>query len=257
MLEAILANGLVFKKIVESIKDLVSEVNLEVTSEGISIQAMDSSHVALIVLLLKAGSFQEFRCDRPQNIGVSIAYLHKLLKLAGNDDSIILKAENDSNNLTLVFEGKNNEKVCEFNLHLLTLDAEHLGIPEQEYAAEVKMSSLEFSKICRELGTVTDTLNIAVTKEYAKFAVTGNVGAGSVTMRSNLSDIPSENMILRVHQQVDMSFALRYLNHFNKAASLSDYVILHLSPEVPLVLQFSFDLGELKYFLAPKVADEN
>jgi hypothetical protein len=29
-----------------------------------------------------------------------------------------------------VFEGKNEEKVSEFSLALLTIDSEHLGIPE-------------------------------------------------------------------------------------------------------------------------------
>ncbi|CAG9312932.1 unnamed protein product [Blepharisma stoltei] len=257
MFEAVLSNGVVLKKIVESIKELVTEVNLEITSDGLSIQAMDSSHIALIVLILKASEFEEFQCDRPQNLGISITYLNKLLKIAGNDDSIKLKSESDSGILTLTFQGPNNEKICEFNLNLLTLDAEHLGIPEQEYSAEVKMSSLEFTKICRELTQVTDTLNISIDKEAIKFAVSGNVGAGCITMRGNVSDKVEENLFIRVNGNVNMAFSLRYLNLFNKAAMLSEEVVLFLSPEVPIVIQFVFDLGELKYFLAPKVADDN
>ena len=251
-----MTNGLILKKIIESIKELVTEVNFEVTSEAISLQAMDASHVALVVLVLHASGFEEYRCDRPQTLGVSITNLAKLLKIAGNDDSIILRAEDEASVLTLVFTGKNNEKMCEFNLNLLTLDSEHLGIPEQEYSAEVKMSSSEFSRICRELTQVTDTLNLAVDKETVKFAVSGDIGAGSITMRANTSDKADEKLTLSVQDHVSMAFALRYLNLFNKASTISDEVIISLSPEVPVVLTFKFDIGEVKYFLAPKIADE-
>jgi proliferating cell nuclear antigen len=256
MFEALLGNGLILKKIIESIKELVTEVNFEVTSEAISLQAMDASHVALVVLILRASEFEEYRCDRPQTLGVSITNLAKILKIAGNDDSIILRAENEATVLTLVFTGKNNEKMCEFNLNLLTLDSEHLGIPEQDYSAEIKMSSSEFSRICRELTQVTDTLNLSVDKETVKFAVSGDIGAGSITMRANSSDKAEERLNLTVVDPVAMAFALRYLNLFNKASSLSEEVIVSLSPEVPVVLKFSFDLGELKYFLAPKISEE-
>lgn len=256
MFEALLQNGLILKKIIESIKELVTEVNFEVTSEAISLQAMDASHVALVVLILRASEFEEYRCDRPQTLGVSITNLAKLLKIAGNDDSIVLRAEDEASVLTLVFTGKANEKMCEFNLNLLTLDSEHLGIPDQEHSAEIKMSSSEFSRICRELTQITDTLNLAVNKETVKFAVSGDIGAGSITMKANASDKADERLNLNVQEPVSMAFALRYLNLFNKASTLSDEVVISLSPELPGVLRFGFDLGELKYFLAPKISEE-
>ena len=48
MFEAKLQDGTILKKIVDSIKELVTDVNLDVNSSGISLQAMDSSHVALV-----------------------------------------------------------------------------------------------------------------------------------------------------------------------------------------------------------------
>jgi proliferating cell nuclear antigen len=48
MFEAKLTDGNILRKIVDSIKELVTDVNLEVSPNGISIQAMDSSHVALV-----------------------------------------------------------------------------------------------------------------------------------------------------------------------------------------------------------------
>ena len=48
MFEARLHDGTVLKRIVDAIKDLVQDVNLDITAQGISLQAMDSSHVALV-----------------------------------------------------------------------------------------------------------------------------------------------------------------------------------------------------------------
>lgn len=56
---------------------------------------MDASHVALCSLILKEDGFSEYRSDRPITMGLSIANLSKILKCAGNDDIITIKAEED------------------------------------------------------------------------------------------------------------------------------------------------------------------
>jgi len=86
MFEAILSEALLLKKIIDSIKDLVTDVNIDVTPAGMSLQAMDSSHVALVSLTLGQNGFEAYRADRPMTLGVSIANLSKVLKLAGNED---------------------------------------------------------------------------------------------------------------------------------------------------------------------------
>ena len=60
---------------------------------------------------------------------------------------------------------------------------------------------------------------------------------------------------IKVNTITNASFAVRYLNLFNKAASLGKIVELSISEEMPLVLKFEFEIGEIKYYLAPKVND--
>jgi len=63
--------------------------------------------------------------------------------------------------------------------------------------------------------------------------------------------------ILEVDEPVSSSFALRYLNLFNRAASLSPTVTLKLSADTPIVVEYKIaKLGHLKYFLAPKINDD-
>ena len=86
MFEAKLEEGVIFKKLIESIKELVKNVNIDASTSGLSMQAMDQSHVALVSLTLKEDGFSHYRCDRPLTLGLSIDNLSKILKVAGTDD---------------------------------------------------------------------------------------------------------------------------------------------------------------------------
>ena len=66
------------KKITESMKDLVTEANFDCSTTGISLQAMDSSHVSLVALLLRADGFDHFRCDRNISLGINLSSMGKV-----------------------------------------------------------------------------------------------------------------------------------------------------------------------------------
>lgn len=111
MFYAKLAEGLLIKKLVDSIKDLVTDINLDVSSSGISLQAMDSSHVALVTMKLSSEGFEEYRCDKPMTLGVSIQNLSKVLRCGGNEDSIILSCEDDPSKLKIKFENSSKKNL--------------------------------------------------------------------------------------------------------------------------------------------------
>ena len=253
MFEARIASGVILKKIVEAIKDLVTDVNLDATPEGISLQAMDSSHVALVSLSLKPNGFSVYKISKPLTLGISISNLAKVMKLAGFDDEISLQAEEDPSFLKITFENKKQDKKTEFNLNLITLDSEHLGIPETNYSSEIVMNSTEFSKLIKELHALSETVTVETTLKYVRFTIEGEVGTGSVEIQTCDQDEKMEGGV-KEDEAVIQSFALRYLNMFNKASVLSDSVKLMMAADTPLVVEFEIDkLGELKYYLAPKI----
>lgn len=254
MFEARLSSAGILKRIVDALRDLVSDVNFEVKTDGISLQAMDASHVALVTFFLRSECFDEFLCNRSQNLGLSIGNLAKVMRCSDNEDSVVLKAENEASQLTFIFEGRKDEKISEFNINLLTLDTEGLSIPEQEYSAIVSMSSLEFARICKDFTQFSETLNLDVRKDRVKFSVSGDAGEGSVTLCHKQTSATGQTCIEAL-EPVNASFALRYLNLFCKAAGLGSTVVLSLSSDLPLVVHFMFDIGEIKYYLAPKIND--
>jgi len=259
MYEARLKQGSVLKKVLESIKDLVTDANFDVGAAGFSLQAMDQSHVSLVALILKADGFEHYRCDRPLAMGLNLVNMSKMLKCAGNDDSITMKADDNGDTVSFLFENEEKDRISEFELKLMDIDSERLGIPDTEHSAVVKMPSADFQRICRDLATIGDSVAISVTKDGVKFSTTGDMGSANISMKQNTDvDKPDEATVIDIQEPVNLSFALRYLNSFCKATPLSNYVTISLSADLPVVVEYPIENhGHVRYYLAPKIEDED
>ena len=73
MFEAKLVQSTTLKQILDAIKDLVNEASWDCSNSGMSLQAMDTSHVSLVAVLLKAEAFEKYRCDRSVTLGMNLA----------------------------------------------------------------------------------------------------------------------------------------------------------------------------------------
>lgn len=149
---------------------------------GLSIQAMDGSHVALVSLNLSMEGFEHYRADTPMVLGLSVNMLSKVMKLADPNDSITLMAEDQATHLKLIFENPKQERTTEFTLNLISLDVEHLAIPETEYSSIVSMNAGEFSKICKELYSLNETMTITTNAQFVQYSVESEAGSGSVKL---------------------------------------------------------------------------
>lgn len=135
MFEARLTSSSVLKKVLDAIKDLLNEATFDCTDSGIQVswilslildikfytvcpvhtwlqlQAMDTSHVSLVSLTLRSDGFDKFRCDRNLSMGMNLASMAKILKCANNDDTLTMKAQDNADTVTFMFESPNQEKV--------------------------------------------------------------------------------------------------------------------------------------------------
>ena len=72
MFEAKFSECSVFRRIIESMKDLVKNVNIDVTQKGIFIQAIDSCHIAIVSLQLEEKVFSSYIFNKPFTLRVPI-----------------------------------------------------------------------------------------------------------------------------------------------------------------------------------------
>lgn len=110
MFEARLVEGVTLKLIVEAIKDLVTDASWTVSEEEMSIQCMDSSHVALVDVSLANSGFDHYRCDKPLTLGFNTPNLSKIMKMMSKDDTVVMKAEDAGDTLMLMFESNMDSK---------------------------------------------------------------------------------------------------------------------------------------------------
>ena len=254
---------------------------------------MESSHVALSAVELRADGFEEYRCDRPMSIGVAITSLTKVMRSANNNDILNMRKADNADSLHLVFEGTSSDRIGEFDLKLMDIDTEHLGIPDTEYDAVVKLSSNEFARICRDLSNIGESVKITITKEGVTFSTEGEIGDARMTLKqgsgssarldeddddAGLDDDEGETRAgkkrkglsgagsstvgsavvpveIQLEKAVALTFSVQYLVNFTKAAPLSSSVTLHMADKVPLMVEFAFENGHVRYYLAPKLAE--
>jgi proliferating cell nuclear antigen len=236
---------------------LLTEATWDCNGTGMSLQAMDSSHVSLVSLCLRSDGFDTYRCDRNISMGINLTSMAKILKCAGNDDAVTVKAGDNADTITFMFESPNGEKVSDYEMKLMDLDTEHLGIPETDYSCIIKLPSAEFQRICRDLSQIGESVVICCTKEGVKFSASGDLGTGNIKLaQSSNVDKEEEAVTIEMQETVTLTFALRYLNFFTKATPLAPQVCLSMSADVPLVVEYKIgDMGYIRYYLAPKIED--
>lgn len=182
-----------------------------------------------------------------------------------------------------------SDRIGEFDLKLMDIDTEHLGIPDTEYDAVVKLSSNEFARICRDLSNVGESVKITITKEGVTFSTEGEIGDARMTLKQGSgsaarldddddaglddddADKPTKKrrtdagsssstggvvpVEIQLEKAVALTFSVQYLVNFTKAAPLSSAVTLHMADKVPLLVEFAFENGHVRYYLAPKLAE--
>mmetsp|Transcript_32586 Transcript_32586/g.50562 ORF Transcript_32586/g.50562 Transcript_32586/m.50562 type:complete len:261 (-) Transcript_32586:39-821(-) len=257
MFEATIQHAVLLKRILDSLKDLVLQANLDCSPTGISLQALDQSHVSLVALLLRQEGFQSYRCDRSIPLGINISSMTKILKCAGNEDSVTIQAEDDGDSVTFVFESPH--KVSEFELKLMEVEGDSLAIPDREYDANVTLPASEFQRICRDLTVIGETVLIEVSKEGVKFSGKGEMGSGVIQLRpsAEFDAKPEETTTIETTKPVALSFGVKFLNLFTKATALSGVVCLSMTEGEPIAIEYPIEeLGYIRYYLAPKIEEE-
>jgi len=304
MFECKLESGAPIKKVINALKELIDQASWDLSEEGIQLQSMDSSHVALVQLQLDAGNFDKYRCDDLHHLGLNMDNLKKIFG-AYTSGSLSISCGQDADNVSFIFEDERNNKCQKYELRLMDLDVEQLGIPEQEYQATFTMSSSEFTRIIKDMLMVGESCTIGVTKGDVSFRAEGELGKAEVTITRDESleapkkkkknknkkkvkkeknsddegeeemddnqksdeedeesseddEAPVDNLHLDVKENIELSFATQYLKKFTAAGPLAQTVTVSLSEDVPMVIVYEMkDLGHLKYFLAPKIDDDD
>ena len=181
MFEARFSQGGLLKKILDSIRDLLRHATWDCGDRGMQLQCMDTSHVSLVSIFLSSEGFATYKCNKDVSMGMDLDSMAKVLRCSSKDDTVTVKAKDEEpDSVTFVFESSNSGKVSEYEMRLMNIEDENLTIPDTEYMATVKMPSIEFQRIVKDLSQFGEALVITCTKQEIQFSVKGDLGSGNV-----------------------------------------------------------------------------
>lgn len=242
------------KILVESLKEVLSDINLYFDNNGLKIMTMDNARVALVYVRLFKDNFEEYYCESRNMCGINMIYLFKLLKTVGNSDVLTLFIKKSlQNELGIRIENKEKNTVMESYLKMLDISEEKLEIPNIQYDSVISMPSVDFQKYCRDLSVISNQVCISSTE--SKFILESNGDFAS--QKIIIGEAQNGLIFSKKNQNVSEIFDLKYLNSFTKSTNLCSTVEIFLKNEYPLIIEYNVaNLGKLQYCLAPKNTEE-
>jgi proliferating cell nuclear antigen len=261
MFKATLKNAAIFKKVVDAVKDIVTDANFLCTGEGIQMQAMDSGHCALVTLTLLADGFLKYSCNKTMQLGIGMAGLARALGCVDGGDKLTIQANSDGDTIRLLAESNGGGRTAEFELRRLDIETDILQIPDVEYSASIKMPATELARLIKDIGTIGEDCRIKICGGGGRviFSVDGDIGRASFGVAEDkTSAMEDEQKIIECGEgDVGGMFAVRYLLTFTKATKLCESVEIYMSEGVPLFVNYDMgELGAVGYYLAPKIEEE-
>ena len=239
-MECVLEDSAVFVKIIDGIKELCPEGNIDFTEQGMQMQVMDASHVSLCSMLMRTNLFKSYKCPQPLSLGINFKTLAMMLR--GAKGALKLKSDGDKLEVTL----QKLTGTAQYTMNLMDIDSEHLAVPQTEYAAVCLLSSDIFGKVMRDLSDFSDTCTLDI-GETLSVSASGDIGKVDWKADDCKCSVQGETMPLE--------FSLRYMSLFSKCA-VSPQVVLSMSPDMPICLTFVIEQhGFMKFYLAPKIVE--
>ena len=243
------------KILIEALKEILTDANIEFNEAGLKIVAMDSSKTILVHLKLNEGKFDKYVCKKKLVVGVSMLNLYKLIKTASNDDTLTFFIDDlNMNVLGIIIENSEKNRQTTFELNLMDLNEEGIGIPPQEFGSIMTMPSSDFQKICKDMSNLSDTIEIKSVGSQLIFSCKGDFAK----QETKIGETPDGVNFIKANDPSNIIqgyYNLKHLVLFTKCTNLCTSVEIYMKNNFPIVINFTVgNLGKLKLALAPKIA---
>lgn len=247
MFKANLKDPKLLKHSIDAISNMVDEVGINVTAEGMTLKAMDPAHVALVDYELKKEAFDEYEAGEPLVLGIDLDRLNTILKRAGTEDKINLELDSENNTLRIRIK---NASTRTFNLPLIDVSEEELKVPDLEFPCTVEINSKIINEGIKDAEIVSDHVVLKIDEE--SLCITAHGDLGNVEVKAS----KDEAISFDVKQGARSMFSLEYLKDMIKASDIATTVKISLGDSIPVKMEFLAPDVRLSFLLAPRIESE-
>lgn len=248
-----------FRILIEALKEILTDANIELNKEGIKIMSMDPSHTILVHIRLESHKFEKFvinlDSEEDYTIGISMLCLYKLIKTMSNSDTLSLYIEKDDpNRLGIRIENGEKNSLSKYKLNLMDLPQQKINIPPATFESVLTMPSNDFQKICRDMHNIAEDIEMKSVGKQLVFSCKGDYAEQETIFGETdlgMSFIENNNS----DDVIQGVFALKHLILFTKCTNLCNSIELYLKNDYPLIIKYDIaSLGNVKLCLAPKAS---
>ena len=260
-----------FAAIFQHIKLMTDNINIMFERERLYVQSMDSARVSIFEIIIPRTWFDEYIVDEPVNLGINSSILYKILNARDKnqvmcieydgetEDQLLVHFTNASSGAsagaTTVQPNKDNTFDKHFEIPLVEIETELLAIVELDYQAEIAFPSTYFASIINQLKMFGDTMEIQCSEENVILYAT-SVESGKMSVEIKIDDLTAFSIL--EGDELKLSFSLMYLHNICMYNKLAKDIELKMSTNYPMCIYYNLGEGaEIKYFLAPKIVDDD
>ncbi|EHY65273.1 proliferating cell nuclear antigen [Nematocida ausubeli] len=245
---------LFFKKLLEGLHEIVKQLEMKVTTEGIYIQAMDSMQVSMLDIFLKSTAFESFRCDKNLVLGIPLSFILKVFRSMPVEDnlSVLLSANDEATDLHIVCEDEG--KRYSYHINLVDVGSDQYTFPSVEYSAVISFMSPEFQKVVKTLGAFGEVLKITATEKGFVFEQRSEFGNTEVSfmIKDVQENTENKDFSIEIKESAELSIPYKYVSLFSKFGTLGAKITLSMAMGMPVYLTSVMNVGYLRYYIAPR-----
>ena len=242
-----------FVALFQLLKNWGSHLNLHFDKKQLYIQSMDKSHICLSSITIKSQWFSSYNIGDPIDISLDSTNFAIMMNYALKHSKMEIKFEDASepDKIFINMSSTSKDKFDHFfELTLIDVEEESLGIPEVDYDVEFSIESKKFSELISELMVFGTNLNIICTENLLEFNADGDTGKLKVNI--DIDDL--NEFAISEDETLDISYSLNHVGKLCLSTKLGQNVSVAISSEYPMAIKY--DLGDdssVAFFIAPKV----
>ena len=242
--------------LIESLKEILTDANFTIDSEGIKLIAMDSTHTVLIHMKLLQEKFEYFYCLNKINIGINMSNFFKLIKTMSNNDTLTLFIEkNNENQLGIKIHNDEKNSQTTYKLNLLDIQDDAINIPAAEFDTELTFPSNDFQKIIRDMINIAENIEIKSIGNKLILSCEGDFASQETVLGETNNGIQFSTC-KEPEYPIQGVYSLKYLILFTKCTNLCNIINIYIKNDYPLIIKYNIaSIGDIKLCLAPNTND--
>ena len=238
-----------WKLVVTFLTKLVDKATFAVDKNGITLKAMDPSHVALADLNMPSSAFKKYETDSDdeQKFTISLETFNKAIQRASSTDGCVLYSDGPKS-LHMSLSGSYARQ------YTLALEAESVDVkmtPTIDFKGKSSMKSYVLDNVVNDVNAVSDKIVVQARDKKLEFLGKNDSAGNKVVVALDLANAGVDT--LDIEENFKVQFSLKYLLDIMSVGKETDTIYVDLAGDKPLRLGFKIGLySTLDFYLAPR-----